>query len=58
MICPAFQSTYILDDSTRQAYFSYVWQLDENTRTQFLAKQKGQDPEDSLGVVAQPKTDY
>ncbi len=58
IICPAFQSTYILDDSTRNAYFSYVWQLDENTRTQFLAQQKGQNPEDSLGVVAQPKTDY
>ena len=58
VICPAFQSTYILDDSTRSAYFSYVWQLDENTRTQFLAQQKGQNPEDSLGVVAQPKTDY
>ena len=58
VICPAFQSTYILDDSTRNAYFSYVWQLDENTRTQFLAMQSGTDPNDSLGVVAQPKTDY
>ncbi|MEO1253711.1 MAG: hypothetical protein AAFY41_02320 [Bacteroidota bacterium] len=47
-----------MDDSTRQAYFSYVWQLDENTRTQFLANQKNQNPEDSLGDVAQPKTDY
>ncbi|MEM6642915.1 MAG: hypothetical protein AAF616_08050 [Bacteroidota bacterium] len=37
VICPAFQSTYILDDSTRNAYFSYVWQLDESTRTQFLS---------------------
>lgn len=58
VICPAFQSTYILDDSTRNAYFSYVWQLDEITRTQFLAQQSGTDPNDSLGVVAQPKTDY
>lgn len=58
VICPAFQSTYILDDSTRNAYFSYVWQLDENTRSQFLAKQRGGDPEDTLGVVSQPKTDY
>ncbi|MEO9872963.1 hypothetical protein [Ekhidna sp.] len=66
VICPAFQSTYILDDSTRNAYFSYVWQLDENTRTQFLAKQRGESPsvEDTLGVtvaqglVEQPKTDY
>lgn len=58
VICPAFQSTYILDDSTRNAYFSYVWQLDENTRSQFLASQRGGDPQDTLGVVAQPKTDY
>ncbi|MEP0984927.1 hypothetical protein [Ekhidna sp.] len=58
VICPAFQSTYILDDSTRDAYFSYVWQLDENTRNQYLAQQQGSDPNDSLGVVAQPKTDY
>lgn len=36
VICPAFQSTFILDDSTRNAYFSYVWQLDEETRDQFL----------------------
>ena len=58
VICPAFQSTYILDDSTRNAYFSYVWQLDENTRTQYLAKQSGEDPNDTIGAVAQPKTDY
>ncbi|WP_424964237.1 hypothetical protein [Ekhidna sp.] len=58
VICSAYQSTYILDDSTRNAYFSYVWQLDENTRSQFLAEQRGEDPDDSLGVVAQPKTDY
>ena len=58
MICSAYQSTYILDDSTRNAYFSYVWQLDENTRSQFLAQQRGGNPDDSLGVVAQPKTDY
>ncbi|MEM9897060.1 MAG: hypothetical protein AAF789_11890 [Bacteroidota bacterium] len=38
MICPAFQSTYILDDSTRRAYFSYVWQLDEQTRNQYFAE--------------------
>ncbi|SNS77594.1 hypothetical protein SAMN05421640_1190 [Ekhidna lutea] len=58
VICPAFQSTYILDDSTRNAYFSYVWQLDESTRAQYLAQQKGQSSEDTLGVVAQPRTDY
>ena len=27
MICAAFQSTYILDDSVRNAYFSYAWYL-------------------------------
>ncbi|MEQ9468171.1 MAG: hypothetical protein RLN88_12210 [Ekhidna sp.] len=58
VICPAFQSTYILDDSTRNAYFSYVWQLDENTRAEYLAKQRGGNANDTLGVVAQPKTDY
>ncbi|WP_370086664.1 hypothetical protein [Ekhidna sp.] len=58
VICSAYQSTYILDDSTRNAYFSYVWQLDENTRSQFLAQQRGGNAEDTLGVVAQPKTDY
>ena len=58
VICPAYQSTYILDDSTRNAYFSYVWQLDENTREQYLAKRRGGNPEDTLGVVAQPKPDY
>lgn len=59
VICPAFQSTYILDDSTREAYFSYVWQLDEDTRSQFLAQRSGiNDKDSSAGVVAQPKTDY
>lgn len=62
VICPAFQSTYILDDSTRNAYYSYVWQLDEATRTQYLAStQNG--PMDSLAVdslttASGPKTDY
>ena len=59
VICPAFQSTYILDDSTRNAYFSYLWQLDEGTRVRFLAQQGlGEQSDDTLGVVAQPKTDY
>lgn len=58
VICPAFQSTYILDDSTRDAYFSYVWQLDESTRAQYMASQQGTNPEDTFGIVAQPKTDY
>lgn len=62
VICPAFQSTYILDDSTRNAYFSYVWQLDENTRAQFLSQQKNQstNTQDSASsnTIAQPRTDY
>lgn len=65
VICPAFQSTYILDDSTRRAYFSYVWQLDESTRSQFIAQQNSgaTSNTDSLSdtlvaTVAQPKTDY
>ncbi len=61
VICPAYQSTYILDDSTRFAYYSYVWQLDEVTRTQFLAQSDTSTSiSDSLsiGSVQQPKTDY
>lgn len=37
IICPAFQSTYILDDSTRMAYYSYAWKLDETTRQQYIS---------------------
>ena len=42
IICPAFQSTYILDDQTRQAYYSYVWKLDKETREKYLASAYGQ----------------
>ena len=38
MICPAFQSTYILDDSLRFAYFSPLWKLDKETRDAYIAK--------------------
>lgn len=62
VICPAFQSTYILDDSTRNAYYSYVWQLDEATRTQFLANAQDNSVDslgaDSLNNSAVPETDY
>ena len=61
VICPAFQSTYILDDSTRNAYFSYVWQLDEPTRAQFLAQQDTSTvTSDTLAPVGagRPQTDY
>lgn len=61
MICPAYQSMYILDDSIRFAFYSYVWQLDENTRTQFITQI---DTDDNINdtitakVIQQPKTDY
>jgi len=60
LICPAFQSTYILDDSTRNAYFSYVWQLDEMTCSQYLLRQQSGVPtdSDSLEIIQQPATDY
>lgn len=62
VICPAFQSTYILDDSTRNAYYSYVWQLDETTRTQFLASSQATETDslgiDSMTVASAPQTDY
>jgi hypothetical protein len=37
VVCPAYQSTFILDDSTRLAYYSYAWKLDPATREQFIA---------------------
>ncbi len=36
-MCPAYQSAYILDDSVRNTYYSYLWKLDENTRQTYLA---------------------
>ncbi len=51
VICPAFQSAYILDDSTRTAYYSYAWKLDEGTRQQYIASLSSVDTTqvDSLG---------
>ncbi len=49
VICPAFQSTYILDDSVRSVYYSYLWKLDEEERLQYLAKRKA--------AIAPPETD-
>lgn len=43
IICPAFQSTYILDESTRSVYYSYLWKLDEDTRTKYLASAAAKD---------------
>ncbi len=42
VICPAFQSTYILDDSVRIAYFSYIWKLDEVDRIKILEQRNAQ----------------
>ncbi|MEM6829073.1 MAG: hypothetical protein AAGA66_19295 [Bacteroidota bacterium] len=64
VICPAFQSTYILDDSTRYAFYSYVWQLDETTRNEFLGRNDTyadslSTPDDSLNSTSgSPKVDY
>lgn len=43
VVCPAYQSTYILDDSVRQTYHSYLWKLEESERQEFLAKEKAKD---------------
>ncbi|MEL6560554.1 MAG: hypothetical protein AAFQ94_20350 [Bacteroidota bacterium] len=43
VVCPAYQSTYILDDSVRMTYYSYLWKLDEGERQNFLAKEKAKD---------------
>ncbi|XOV95210.1 MAG: hypothetical protein ACFHWX_10970 [Bacteroidota bacterium] len=50
VICPAFQSTYILDDSVRVAYFSYIWKLDEVDRIRILEQRTAQS--DSLNELA------
>jgi len=54
VICPTFQSTYILDDSVRSTYFSYLWYLNEEERKAYLASNsKPNDvlPPDSLGEM-------
>jgi hypothetical protein len=59
VICPAFQSTYILDDSVRMAYFSYVWKLDEVERTKYLTSiNQPKDTSNSLVIPAGGKIDY
>ncbi len=50
IICSAFQSTYILDDSTRMAYYSSYWRLDKSTQEKFLASY--QPAVDSLDTAA------
>ncbi len=61
VICPAFQSTYILDDSVRMAYYSYVWKLDEVERTKYLAGLNQPKSADTSGAIVIPqgtKVDY
>ncbi len=43
VVCPAYQSTYILDDSVRQTYYSYLWKLDKEERQNFLAREAAKD---------------
>lgn len=55
VICPAFQSMYILDDSVRIAYFSYIWKLDEVDRMKILEQRNAQQDSIaglSIGVAA------
>ncbi len=51
VICAAFQSTYILDDSVRNTYFSYAWYLNENERNATPIEEPELLPPDSLGVM-------
>ena len=51
VICPTFQSTYILDDSVRATYFSYLWYLDEDERKSHLSSTAKIPPPDSLGIT-------
>lgn len=59
VVCPAFQSTYILDDSVRLIYYSYLWKLDKEERSTYLARQRT-NPNDTLETPAlqAPQTDY
>ncbi|MFY0606862.1 MAG: hypothetical protein JXR10_09105 [Cyclobacteriaceae bacterium] len=52
VICPAFQSTYILDDSSRMAYYSPLWKIDKEERLKYLAEQKAKTQSyDSAGPI-------
>lgn len=51
VICPAFQSTYILDDSVRNTYFLYAWYLSEDERAKLKSPQPKISPLDSLGEM-------
>lgn len=61
VICPAFQSTYILDDSVRSVYYSYLWKLDEETRLKYLADQRAKTTDSTqtaTAVLAAGEVDY
>jgi len=51
VICPTFQSTFILDDSVRTTYFSYLWYLDEDERRQHLETHAQVAPKDTLNTL-------
>ena len=52
VICSAYQSAYILDDSIRTNYYSYAWYLDEEERASYLAsKLKSPQPTDTLDTL-------
>ncbi len=52
VICPAFQSTYILDDSLRFAYFSPLWKLDKETRDFYINTNYGKNKSQYFEFVA------
>tara|TARA_X000001036_G_scaffold439920_1_gene493103 strand:- start:11303 stop:12082 length:780 start_codon:yes stop_codon:yes gene_type:complete len=51
VICPAFQSTYILNDSLRFAYFSPIWKLDKETRNSYINKDDGNNKSEYFASV-------
>ncbi len=58
VICPSYQSTYILDDSVRQTYFSYLWKLDEGERQAYLAQQVAKDTIEGEEPDNVPRAEY
>jgi len=50
VICPAFQSTYILDDQVRDTYFSYAWYLGEEERNAEVTAQSSAVSSNSASV--------
>ena len=59
VICPAYQSVYILDDSVRNTYFSSIWLLDEATRQAFLSgRTKSTYDADSSDISNSSSSDY